>query len=501
MSTQYLHEPITSGKVVLQTTAGDIEIELWCKEAPMTARNFIQLCMEGYYVGAPFHRLVKDFIIQGGDPTGTGQGGESIYGHPFKDEFHQRLTFNRRGLLGMANSGRDSNGSQFFFTLGTDPVQVRELTKKNTLFGKVVGPTMFNMLKLAECEVDANERPTTIYKITGAKIVNHPFKDIKPREKERREKKKKEPKVVETKKLNLLSFGDEAEDDEAEILEINKKIGTKGKSAHDVLNDEKLSKQVAVTKEEMADYDPEEEEHDPTATSRIRDKLAKKRKHEEDKPEGAAEEDLADIIEQERKKEEQEKLDAMTSELKAMQKEYMKALRGPKQKKVEAVETPVSDVLADYKEMRLKYKSKTKKLKSKRDDDRENQTMQLLERFRAKLDAAERTDILFDKKVAADLPARIDLGGEGEEEEEEGKEKAGEDGDAAGPSEDKKFGYDLDAEDEAGSDWMQHKFVAEDAVDPNLTRALDANLRDETGDWFDLSDPRHPINKRKRGEI
>lgn len=105
--------------------------------------------MEGYYNGTIFHRVVKDFIAQGGDPTGTGEGGDSIYGAPFKDEIHSRLRFTRRGLVAMANAGRDDNGSQFFFTLGPTP----ELQGKHTLFGKVVGDTIYNMIKL-EAETD-----------------------------------------------------------------------------------------------------------------------------------------------------------------------------------------------------------------------------------------------------------------------------------------------------------------------------------------------------------
>lgn len=74
MSNIYIQEPATSGKVILKTTLGDIEIELWSKEAPKACRNFIQLCLEGYYKGTIFHRVVKGFIAQGGDPTGTGFG-------------------------------------------------------------------------------------------------------------------------------------------------------------------------------------------------------------------------------------------------------------------------------------------------------------------------------------------------------------------------------------------------------------------------------------------
>ncbi|VDP89749.1 unnamed protein product, partial [Echinostoma caproni] len=84
MSNIYVSEPATNGKVILKTTVGEIEIELWSKETPKACRNFVQLCMEGYYDDTAFHRLVRGFIVQGGDPTGTGEGGESIYGEPFK---------------------------------------------------------------------------------------------------------------------------------------------------------------------------------------------------------------------------------------------------------------------------------------------------------------------------------------------------------------------------------------------------------------------------------
>uniref|UniRef100_A0A672K9Y8 Peptidyl-prolyl cis-trans isomerase n=1 Tax=Sinocyclocheilus grahami TaxID=75366 RepID=A0A672K9Y8_SINGR len=89
---------------------------------------------DSYYDGTIFHRVVPEFIVQGGDPTGSGTGGESIYGRPFKDEFHSRLRFNRRGLVAMANAGPHDNGSQFFFTLG----RADELNNKHTIFGKVI---------------------------------------------------------------------------------------------------------------------------------------------------------------------------------------------------------------------------------------------------------------------------------------------------------------------------------------------------------------------------
>uniref|UniRef100_A0A8C2SQC0 Peptidyl-prolyl cis-trans isomerase n=1 Tax=Coturnix japonica TaxID=93934 RepID=A0A8C2SQC0_COTJA len=151
-------------RVLLRTTAGDIDIELWSKEAPKACRNFIQLCMEEYYNNTIFHRVVPGFIVQGGDPTGTGSGGDSIYGAPFKDEFHSRLRFNRRGLVAMANAGPHDNGSQFFFTLG----RADELNNKHTIFGKVY--TIYNMLRLAEVEVDKEERPLSPHKIRSSEV-------------------------------------------------------------------------------------------------------------------------------------------------------------------------------------------------------------------------------------------------------------------------------------------------------------------------------------------
>lgn len=161
----------------MKTTAGDIDVELWSREAPMACRNFIQLCMEGYYNGTIFHRVVPGFIAQGGDPHGDGSGGESIYGAPFKDEFHSRLRFCRRGLVAMANSGKDDNGSQFFFTLG----EATELQNKHTIFGKVGGDTIYNVLKMQDSDIDANERPVYPYKISKTEILMNPFDDIVPR--------------------------------------------------------------------------------------------------------------------------------------------------------------------------------------------------------------------------------------------------------------------------------------------------------------------------------
>lgn len=119
-------EPPTNGKVILVTSMGELEIELWSREAPKTCRNFIQLCLEGYYQDVPFHRLIPGFLIQGGDPSGTGagrigglSGGQSIWNEAFQDEFSTRLKFAYRGLVGMVSSSSHLRQAQRRTT--TDP--------------------------------------------------------------------------------------------------------------------------------------------------------------------------------------------------------------------------------------------------------------------------------------------------------------------------------------------------------------------------------------------
>ena len=120
--------------MVIETNSGTIEVELFCKAAPLACENFIRLAGKEYYNGVVFHRVIKDFMIQGGDPTGTGRGGESIWGKPFKDECTPELKFDKLGLLAMANAGPSTNGSQFFITT----VKTPWLNGRHTIFGKVI---------------------------------------------------------------------------------------------------------------------------------------------------------------------------------------------------------------------------------------------------------------------------------------------------------------------------------------------------------------------------
>ncbi|KAG7529403.1 hypothetical protein FFLO_05675 [Filobasidium floriforme] len=213
---------------------GEIEIELWCKETPKACRNFLALIMEGYYDNVIFHRIVPGFIAQTGDPTGTGMGGESFYGEPFENETHSRLKFNRRGLIAFANNGdKRSNTSQWFITLD----RADELQNKHTLFGRVNGPTIYNVLKIANLELDKQERPLFPPKITSARIIENPYTDIVPRitaEEKRQQLAARQAANAERERLDkrkgakkntgLLSFGDEEDKDSGVLAGGKKKV-------------------------------------------------------------------------------------------------------------------------------------------------------------------------------------------------------------------------------------------------------------------------------------
>ncbi|RKP15043.1 cyclophilin-like domain-containing protein [Piptocephalis cylindrospora] len=145
---------MTEKAVRLETTLGDITVELYWTEAPRTCRNFYELAQRGYYDGTPFHRIIADFMIQGGDPTGTGRGGTSIYGGNFEDEFTRTLKHTGAGILSMANSGPNTNGSQFFITLAP----TAHLDGKHTIFGRV-SQGIKVVKRLGVVSTDVNDRP------------------------------------------------------------------------------------------------------------------------------------------------------------------------------------------------------------------------------------------------------------------------------------------------------------------------------------------------------
>jgi len=155
--------------VVLETNQGSIEIKLMPEVAPKACENFTKLAEKGYYNGIIFHRVIKGFMIQGGDPTGTGRGGESIWGRPFEDEVKSEASFDRPGLLAMANAGPKTNGSQFFITTAKTPW----LNMRHTIFGEVISGYEV-VQKIENTATDASDRPLGEQKIIKAYLKTAP---------------------------------------------------------------------------------------------------------------------------------------------------------------------------------------------------------------------------------------------------------------------------------------------------------------------------------------
>ena len=150
---------------VVNTNMGTIEIELFADKTPKTVENFVGLANKGYYDGIIFHRVIADFMIQGGDPTGTGRGGESLWGTSFADEFVTELRHDVPGILSMANSGPNTNGSQFFITLVPTPW----LDGKHTIFGKVING--MNLVEdIGKVKTGAGDKPVEDIKMFNVKI-------------------------------------------------------------------------------------------------------------------------------------------------------------------------------------------------------------------------------------------------------------------------------------------------------------------------------------------
>ncbi|VDM30880.1 unnamed protein product [Hydatigera taeniaeformis] len=470
MSNIYITEPATNGKVILTTTVGDIEVELWSKETPLACRNFVQLCMEGYYDDTAFHRLVKGFIVQGGDPTGTGDGGESIYDGPFKTESHSRLSFNRRGLLGMACPEPNCNGSQFFFTLG----EALELNGKHTLFGRVVG-VICNRFQ----------------------VILNPYDDIVPRQikpkKYAEADEKIQPTAKATKNFSLLSFGSEAEEEEEISSRVEEKFRSRGKSAHDLVNDESLSKEAVVITEEDAEITAKVSavlEAEAEARRRRRDLASRLETEEELRQKQKRLEDLraeADAVRRDIARTMRSAKERATAAEAARQAAEMRAQREADElRRAEAWEAeqrknaaagiskpsaqPMVDNFADEV---ASYRSRAKKNREVIllalyfvRKDREEQTMNLLSRFKSRLLSAL------------------------EKSENDGSLEAT----AVNDNEERDENKTLSADPTA---WVRCKLVSEEPAPAR--RVMDPSLDDP--DRHDLYDPRNPLNLRKRGAV
>ncbi|KAL8672712.1 MAG: hypothetical protein Q9168_002837 [Polycauliona sp. 1 TL-2023] len=159
--------------VALDTTMGSIVLELYNDHAPKTCKNFASLAQRGYYNNVIFHRIIPNFMLQTGDPTGTGRGGTSIYGEKFEDEIDPTLKHTGAGVLSMANSGPNSNGSQFFITLAPTPW----LDGKHTIFGRVKSGLRV-VQRMGLVKTAAEDRPVEDVKILKGRVVEENEEDI-----------------------------------------------------------------------------------------------------------------------------------------------------------------------------------------------------------------------------------------------------------------------------------------------------------------------------------
>ncbi|KAG5676105.1 hypothetical protein PVAND_005959 [Polypedilum vanderplanki] len=456
MSNIYIQEPPTNGKILLKTTVGEIEIELWSKEAPKTCRNFVQLCLDGFYNGTIFHRLVKNFIVQGGENSELADLIE-----PIKNEFHSRLRFCRRGLVAMATNEGSDNNMQFFFTLDQTP----ELQNTHTIFGKVTGDTVYNMIKLNESQTDANERVLYPHKINKVKILNNPFSDIKQRYD--RQKSSKEQEVNESKKkkkegvknFKLISFGDEAEQDEMEVesekfpKKLDQPITSSSSSKKDKKKD-KGSKRSRSRSRDRRDFTPPLSTASKSSKDDKDKNESKEDKHKDKKMHVVDEDSDSDIdLEESMRKEKMAELEKRRKEIQEQIKDVKRQYQKDKKDKAkEAKEDSSSkidnEVLKDYLDEKEKYKkSKVSNIKGA---SRENFTLSLLAKFKNKLQSASTSE---------------------------------------------RKSEDVDKSDDDEDDgWLAHKLDFSESQEAVL--AKDASKKSD--DWYSIYDPRNPLNKRKR---
>ena len=183
-----VRNPKKKGYARVKTSGGDLNLELHCDVAPRTCENFIALARAGYYDGGAFHRSVKNFMVQGGHPTGTGRGGQSVWGGTFRDEI-THLKHSGRGVVSMANSGAHTNGSQFFVCYKS----AAHLDGKHSVFGAVVGG-METLAKMERVPTDADDRPSPsgAIVIESVEVFVDPYEDAAREEAEAAEKKRED---------------------------------------------------------------------------------------------------------------------------------------------------------------------------------------------------------------------------------------------------------------------------------------------------------------------
>jgi peptidyl-prolyl cis-trans isomerase SDCCAG10 len=359
------------------------------------------------------------------------------------------LRFVRRGIVGSANNEGSDNNMQFFFTLDQTP----ELQSTHTIFGKVSGETIYNMIKLNEMQTDANERPLFPHKINKVKILNNPFPDIEPRvdrakssnddSKDRKKKDKREG----VKNFKLISFGDEAEQDEMETVEVKIK-------KPDVQSTSSTSKQDKKEKSRKRSNTPPKQTK-PSSPKQTKSSENKK-PIENDEDSGS---DYEISLEKEKRAEVERKKKEIQDQIKEVKQQYQKEKK-EKSKPQEVELKPQSskqenDAIQSYLDEKEKYKQMKM---NKKGAQREDFTLKLLERFKSKLHSVSR-EITDDNKKSSEVE-------EGENVEDDDEDK----------------------------NWLAHKLDFSEVHEEVI--AKDASTKNES--WYEIFDPRNPLNKRKR---
>ncbi|KAK8798702.1 hypothetical protein WA158_007786 [Blastocystis sp. Blastoise] len=183
------------GYVQITTNMGTLNCEIHCDLVPRTSYNFLSLCIKGYYDNTIFHRSIKNFMIQGGDPTGTGTGGDSIFGGSFADEFFPTLQHTGKGVLSMANSGKDTNKSQFFITYKS----CQHLDNKHSVFGRVVGGLQY-LTEMEKVPTNSKDKPIRDIIIKKTIVIQNPFEEVENEMKQEIEEENKKIEEMEIEK-------------------------------------------------------------------------------------------------------------------------------------------------------------------------------------------------------------------------------------------------------------------------------------------------------------
>ncbi|KAF3047185.1 Peptidyl-prolyl cis-trans isomerase cyp8 [Didymella heteroderae] len=230
------------GYARMSTSLGDLNIELLPEHAPKAVWNFVQLAKKGYYNGTIFHRNIRGFMIQAGDPSGTGRGGSSIWGKPFEDEFEGPNLHNARGILSMANKGKNTNTSQFFITYRAVP----HLDRKHTIFARVVGGLDTTLSNMERAPTGEKDKPEEDIEIKDVVVFVDPFEEW---QKERKDKESKEQEDAEIKRQ-----GGTADD---KTTWTGKRIRADGTVEGAGAEGSGVGKYLAAAKQELAQEDDE----------------------------------------------------------------------------------------------------------------------------------------------------------------------------------------------------------------------------------------------------